>query len=118
MNEKEPNPDFEDYDPYRADWTAPNSLHGSRYSLDHNRQGTGYSTDNRSEASGYDNQNYEPDRTRYNRHYGDTSDSDDSDNQPNRQAVQSHNSLRRPTQPKEYYDSHNAGSYPTEIKRY
>lgn len=32
-NEKEPS-DFGDYDPYRADWTAPNSLHGSRYSLE------------------------------------------------------------------------------------
>ncbi|KAH7636420.1 zona pellucida-like domain containing protein 1 [Dermatophagoides farinae] len=37
VNEKEPT-DFDDYDPYRADWTAPNSLQGSRYSLQHARQ--------------------------------------------------------------------------------
>lgn len=37
-NEKEPS-DYGDYDPYRADWTAPNSLHGSRYSLENARSG-------------------------------------------------------------------------------
>nr|XP_027196716.1 uncharacterized protein LOC113791176 isoform X3 [Dermatophagoides pteronyssinus] len=37
LNEKEPT-DFDDYDPYRADWTAPNSLQGSRYSLQQARQ--------------------------------------------------------------------------------
>lgn len=36
VNEKEPTDD--DYNPYRADWTAPNSLHGSRYSLEQARR--------------------------------------------------------------------------------
>lgn len=64
--EKEPE-DLEDYDPYRADWTAPNSLHGSRYSLGHARRNPGYTSDDDSTTvrSGttnpdYDNDSYVP----------------------------------------------------------
>src|SRR5699024_10983573 len=78
-SEKEPGSDFGDYDPYRADWTAPNSLHGSRYSLENARRGgahhSGYtSTDETVQSESttgrgrhdhhgpdYDNDSYVPD---------------------------------------------------------
>lgn len=45
--------DFDEYDPYRADWTAPNSLHGSRYSLENARRPHDqYSTDDQSTTLG------------------------------------------------------------------
>lgn len=73
-NEKEPS-DFGDYDPYRADWTAPNSLHGSRYSLENARRNggphhSGYTSPDETVHSettsgrgpDYDNDSYVPDR--------------------------------------------------------
>lgn len=92
--EKEPE-DFEDYDPYRADWTAPNSLHGSRYSLGQARRNPGYASgdDTTTVRSGttdpdYDAESYVPEgqyvtnvKTPYGRqqqhhHHTDTSDDD------------------------------------------
>lgn len=77
-NEREPTDDFGEYDPYRADWTAPNSLHGSRYSLENARQRanahhSGYTStdetihsDTTSGRGGgrndYDNDSFVPDR--------------------------------------------------------
>ena len=66
VNEKEPT-EFEEYDPYRADWTAPNSLHGSRYSLENarrHRQGYDTSTEDEDDISS----SYIPDRQYIHQH--------------------------------------------------
>ena len=73
--EQEPSETEEEYDPYRADWTAPNSHYGSRYSLNRadnptlrsNKSGKSHS------MSGYDNDHYTPDhfgrpQSRYSTH--------------------------------------------------
>ncbi|CAG2176789.1 unnamed protein product [Oppiella nova] len=63
--EQEPDETIEEYDPYRADWTAPNSRYGSQKSLNKPYDSTLKS--NKSHKSylsgdGYDNEEYVPDR--------------------------------------------------------
>lgn len=125
VNEKEPTSDIEDFDPYRADWTAPNSLHGSRYSLENARQNhaAGYHTDEtfRSDTPGpeYDNENYIPDRQHSTRQYPAYESDDSIDRRQRKPVAKNNNSLHRPTKAKEidYYDGPNVAHH-TDAKRY
>ncbi|CAG2109006.1 unnamed protein product [Medioppia subpectinata] len=68
--EQEPDETVDDYDPYRADWTAPNSRYGSRNSLNKGYpEGTLKSNKSQPKSYhlGYDNDDYVPDQ--HNRSY-------------------------------------------------
>ncbi|CAG2121190.1 unnamed protein product, partial [Medioppia subpectinata] len=68
--EQEPDKTVDDYDPYRADWTAPNSRYGSCNSLNKGYpEGTLKSNKSQPKSYhlGYDNDDYAPDQ--HNRSY-------------------------------------------------